>query len=126
LTSLRQVVGSTIISYITSSRSHALGVISRAEKADQICSVSDYVWALKIPPSPSYSPSSYSANKLSSPRTFDIKKTGDFIVIGDQTSANVVIVKRDPATGLLGPQLASLGVGIVGTAEEDNGLSAVL
>jgi len=60
------------------------------------------------------------------PRTFDIKKTGDFIAIGDQTTANVVVVKRDPVTGRLGPQVASLRVGIVGTPEQDNGLSGVL
>lgn len=60
------------------------------------------------------------------PRTFDINKAGDMVAIGDQTTANVAIVKRDPGTGYLGPQLASLRVGTVGTAENDNGLSAVL
>jgi 6-phosphogluconolactonase (cycloisomerase 2 family) len=60
------------------------------------------------------------------PRTFDIATAGDFMVIGDQTTANVVVVKRDPTTGQLGPQLASMRIGTVGTAESDNGLSAVL
>lgn len=60
------------------------------------------------------------------PRTFDVKKTGDYVVIGDQTTANVVVLKRDTTTGKLGPQVASLRVGTVGVAENDNGLSAVL
>jgi len=60
------------------------------------------------------------------PRTFAINKAGDMIAIGDQTTANVVVVKRDVVTGDLGPQIASLRVGNVGTAESDNGLSAVL
>lgn len=60
------------------------------------------------------------------PRTFDITKTGDFVVIGDQTTANIVVVQRDPETGTLGPALASMRIGSVGTAESDNGLSAVL
>ncbi|KAG0650147.1 putative 6-phosphogluconolactonase [Hyphodiscus hymeniophilus] len=50
------------------------------------------------------------------PRTFDINKAGDMIAIGDQTSANVAIVKRNITTGELGPQLASLRVSTVGTA----------
>lgn len=60
------------------------------------------------------------------PRTFDITTAGDFVVIGDQTTANVVVAKRDPETGKLGPQLATLRVGTAGVAENDNGLSAVL
>jgi 6-phosphogluconolactonase (cycloisomerase 2 family) len=60
------------------------------------------------------------------PRTFDINKAGDLVVIGDQTTANVVVVVRDPVTGLLGPQLASLRIGAVGTPENDDGLSAAL
>ncbi|TVY84604.1 putative 6-phosphogluconolactonase [Lachnellula suecica] len=60
------------------------------------------------------------------PRTFAINKAGDMIVIGDQTTANVVVVKRDTVTGALGPQIASMRIGTVGTAENDNGLSAVI
>jgi 6-phosphogluconolactonase (cycloisomerase 2 family) len=60
------------------------------------------------------------------PRTFQINKPGDLVVIGDQTTANVVVVKRDITTGLLGPQVASMRIGTVGQAESDNGLSAVL
>ena len=60
------------------------------------------------------------------PRTFDISKAGDFMVIGDQTTANVVVVKRNASTGRLGPQVASLRIGSTGTPESDNGLSAVL
>jgi len=60
------------------------------------------------------------------PRTFQINKAGDLVVIGDQTTANVAVVKRDVTTGLLGPQVASMRIGIVGHAENDDGLSAVL
>jgi len=60
------------------------------------------------------------------PRTFDISKDGEFVVIGDQTTANVVVVKRDPTTGKLGPQLVSMRIGSTGHAENDDGLSAVL
>lgn len=60
------------------------------------------------------------------PRTFSINSAGDLVVIGDQTTANVVVVERDPTTGLLGTQLASLRIGSAGHAESDDGLSAVL
>ncbi|CZR55570.1 uncharacterized protein PAC_05458 [Phialocephala subalpina] len=60
------------------------------------------------------------------PRTFQVNQEGDLVVIGDQTTANVVVVKRDVSTGLLGPQVASMRIGSVGQAENDNGLSAVL
>lgn len=60
------------------------------------------------------------------PRTFAINKAGDLAVIGDQTTANVVVVKRDPETGLLGTQVASMRLGTVGRPENDDGLSAVL
>lgn len=60
------------------------------------------------------------------PRTFSINKAGDLVVIGDQTTANVAVVKRDATTGHLGPQVASMRIGTVGQAENDNGLSAVV
>jgi hypothetical protein len=48
------------------------------------------------------------------------------VVIGDQTTSNVVVVERDVTTGLLGAQIANLRVASVGTPENDNGLSSVL
>lgn len=60
------------------------------------------------------------------PRTFDINKAGDYIAIGDQTTANVAIVKRDPATGKLTGQAASLRIGNAGTPENEDGVSAVV
>jgi 6-phosphogluconolactonase (cycloisomerase 2 family) len=60
------------------------------------------------------------------PRTFAIAKAGDLVVIGDQTTANVAVVKRNNETGLLGPQVASMRIGSIGQPENDNGLSAVL
>jgi 6-phosphogluconolactonase (cycloisomerase 2 family) len=59
------------------------------------------------------------------PRTFSINKAGDMVAIGDQTTANVVVVARNVATGALGPQIASLRIGSVGTPENDDGLSDV-
>ncbi|KAH7139553.1 Lactonase, 7-bladed beta-propeller-domain-containing protein [Dendryphion nanum] len=60
------------------------------------------------------------------PRTFDINKAGTFVAIGDQTTANVAIVKRDPATGKLTGQVANLRIGAAGTPENEDGVSAVV
>ncbi|KAH8654526.1 Lactonase, 7-bladed beta-propeller-domain-containing protein [Tricladium varicosporioides] len=60
------------------------------------------------------------------PRTFAINKAGDMVAIGDQTTANVVIVKRDTETGLIGAQIANMRIGSAGRAENDDGLSAVV
>ena len=60
------------------------------------------------------------------PRTFAVNKAGDLVAIGDQTTANIAIVKRDNITGKLGTQVATLRVGTVGTPENDDGLSSVL
>ncbi|KAF2473412.1 3-carboxy-cis,cis-mucoante lactonizing enzyme [Lindgomyces ingoldianus] len=56
------------------------------------------------------------------PRTFDINQAGDYVAIGDQTTANVAIVKRDPATGKLTGQAATLRIGSAGTPENEDGL----
>jgi 6-phosphogluconolactonase (cycloisomerase 2 family) len=60
------------------------------------------------------------------PRTFQINKAGDMVAVGGQTSASVVILKRDAATGKLGDQLASIVLPPVGRAGEEDGLSAVV
>jgi 6-phosphogluconolactonase (cycloisomerase 2 family) len=60
------------------------------------------------------------------PRTFDISKNGSFIAIGDQTTANVAIVKRDTTTGKLTGQAATLRIGSAGTPENEDGVSAVV
>jgi 6-phosphogluconolactonase (cycloisomerase 2 family) len=60
------------------------------------------------------------------PRTFDINAAGDYVAIGDQTTANVAIVKRDTATGKLKEQVASLRIGSAGTPENEDGVSAVV
>lgn len=44
------------------------------------------------------------------PRSFEINKAGDYVAIGDQTSDNVAIVKRDTETGKLGPLVANLTI----------------
>jgi 6-phosphogluconolactonase (cycloisomerase 2 family) len=60
------------------------------------------------------------------PRTFAINKAGTLVAVGGQTSANVAVVARDPATGKLGALLASLPVGSKGTDGGEDGLSAVV
>ncbi|KAH6644457.1 Lactonase, 7-bladed beta-propeller-domain-containing protein [Boeremia exigua] len=60
------------------------------------------------------------------PRTFDISNTGDYVAIGDQTTSNVAIVRRNKSTGRLGDLVASLRIGAAGTPESEDGLSAVV
>ena len=60
------------------------------------------------------------------PRTFSINKAGDLVAVGGQTSANVAVIARDPATGKLGALLATLPVGNKGTDGGEDGLSAVV
>lgn len=60
------------------------------------------------------------------PRSFDINGDGTMVAIGGQTSSNVAIVERDPATGRLGGLLANLAVGRPGAEMNEDGLSAVI
>ncbi|KAK4228691.1 putative carboxymuconate cyclase [Podospora fimiseda] len=60
------------------------------------------------------------------PRTFAFNKDGTLVAIGGQTSSNVAIVARDPATGKLGRLVANVQVGQKGRAGEEDGLSAVV
>lgn len=60
------------------------------------------------------------------PRTFQINSAGDLVAVGGQTSSNVAILKRDPVSGKLGDQVASLVVATPGRAGEEDGLSAVI
>ena len=60
------------------------------------------------------------------PRTFSINKGGDLVAVGGQTSSNVAIIARDPATGSLGEVLASVQVGSAGRDGQEDGLSAVV
>lgn len=60
------------------------------------------------------------------PRTFSINAVGDMVAMGGQTSATVAVVKRDVATGKLGPLLATLQIGSPGTVNNEDGLSAVI
>jgi 6-phosphogluconolactonase (cycloisomerase 2 family) len=62
------------------------------------------------------------------PRSFEINKAGTFVAIGDQTSDNVAIVKRDVKTGKLGALAANLT--ITGPSDPDSenpvGLNTVI
>jgi 6-phosphogluconolactonase (cycloisomerase 2 family) len=60
------------------------------------------------------------------PRTFVINKAGDFAAIGDQTTANVAIVKRNPVTGALGQLVSSLRILSTGQPETETGVSTVV
>jgi 6-phosphogluconolactonase (cycloisomerase 2 family) len=60
------------------------------------------------------------------PRTFSINSAGTLVAIGDQTTANVVIVSRNTTTGLLGSLVANLRIGSTGIPENENGLSSVV
>ncbi|KAI1171900.1 putative isomerase YbhE, partial [Nemania sp. FL0916] len=60
------------------------------------------------------------------PRTFQINKAGTLVAVGGQTSSNVAIITRDPATGALGDLVASVQVATPGEAQQEDGLSAVI
>ncbi|KAJ2984976.1 hypothetical protein NUW58_g5781 [Xylaria curta] len=60
------------------------------------------------------------------PRTFQINKAGDLVAVGGQTSSNVAIIRRDPATGKLGALVANAKVATPGREQEEDGLSAVI
>ncbi|RJE20211.1 hypothetical protein PHISCL_07450 [Aspergillus sclerotialis] len=60
------------------------------------------------------------------PRTMVINRVGDLVAIGDQSSSNVAIVRRDPQTGELGEELADLKVGQPGKVGASEGLSSVI
>jgi 6-phosphogluconolactonase (cycloisomerase 2 family) len=60
------------------------------------------------------------------PRPFDINKAGTYVAIGGQTTSNVAIVSRDPATGKLGGLVANLNIAPRGTYGGEDGLSSVI
>ncbi len=60
------------------------------------------------------------------PRTFAVNAAGDLVAVGGQTSSNVAVLARDPATGRLGDLVASVQVASPGTPGQEDGLSAVV
>ncbi|PYH97272.1 6-phosphogluconolactonase [Aspergillus ellipticus CBS 707.79] len=60
------------------------------------------------------------------PRTLVINRAGDLVVIGNQASSNVAVVKRDPESGELGEEVASLQIGEPGKVGTAQGLSSVV
>lgn len=60
------------------------------------------------------------------PRTLVINKAGDLVAIGDQSSSNVAVVKRDLQTGKLGDMVANLQVGQPGEVGTAQGLSSII
>lgn len=60
------------------------------------------------------------------PRTMVINKAGDLVAIGDQSSSEVVVVRRDVRTGRLGGKVAGIKVGEEGEVGTAQGLSSVI
>ncbi|RHZ43936.1 lactonase family protein [Aspergillus thermomutatus] len=60
------------------------------------------------------------------PRTFVINKAGTLVAIGDQSSSNIAVGLRDPASGKLGGQVANIQVGEPGKPGTSTGLSRVI
>lgn len=60
------------------------------------------------------------------PRSFVVNKAGDLVAIGNQVSSNVVVVKRDVATGKLGEKVAELEVGSKGELGTEQGISGIV
>lgn len=59
------------------------------------------------------------------PRSFAVNKAGTFVAIGNQNSATVAIVKRDPVTGNLGDLAARISIGATGS-DGNGGMSSVV
>ncbi|MCJ1445578.1 MAG: hypothetical protein MMC23_006083 [Stictis urceolatum] len=59
------------------------------------------------------------------PRTMVINKAGDMVAVGNQNSAEVTVVQRDPGSGKFGSLLGSVVVGSQGT-DGNGGLSSVI
>lgn len=60
------------------------------------------------------------------PRTFVINRVGNLVAVGGQTSSTVVILERNIATGMLGGIVAEALVGVPGTENNEDGLSAII
>ncbi|OGM50012.1 hypothetical protein ABOM_001267 [Aspergillus bombycis] len=60
------------------------------------------------------------------PRSFVINKKGDLVAVGNQDSSTVVILKRDPQTGKLLSEVASLLVGEAPAEGTWGGLSSIV
>ncbi|KAF2746332.1 putative isomerase YbhE [Sporormia fimetaria CBS 119925] len=60
------------------------------------------------------------------PRSFAFNKAGTLVAIGGQTTANIAIVARDPATGLLGKLVANINLSPRGTYGGEDGVSSVV
>ena len=54
-----------------------------------------------------------------------INKAGDMVAVGNQNSAEVTVVQRDPGSGKFGSLLGSVVVGSQGT-DGNGGLSSVI
>lgn len=102
------------------------GFLYATNRNDKSFSPDDSVASFSISSTGSISFLNLTSSYGTYPRTFAINKAGTFLAIGDQTTANVAIVARDPTTGLLGSEVASLRIGSAGTPENEDGLSSVV
>lgn len=60
------------------------------------------------------------------PRTMAVNRAGDLVLVGDQSSARVVVLERDVKSGKLGEVVASLDVGEEGEVGTAEGVSSVV
>lgn len=60
------------------------------------------------------------------PRSFVINRKGDLVAVGNQDSSTIVIIKRDPKTGKLLNEVASLLVGEAPAEGTWGGLSSIV
>jgi len=97
-----------------------------ANRVDKSFSGNDSLATFAVDASGLLSFKQFSSSYGTYPRTFQINKAGTLVAIGDQTTANLAIVKRDSSTGLLGALVANLRIGETGLPENENGLSAVI
>ncbi|KAB8213104.1 Lactonase, 7-bladed beta-propeller-domain-containing protein [Aspergillus novoparasiticus] len=59
------------------------------------------------------------------PRTFSVNEKGDYVAVANQETSNVVIIERDPKSGTLLKEVASLRVGLLPQPGEWMGLSSI-
>lgn len=97
-----------------------------SNRNDKKFSPNDSITQYSISPNGSLTWTDITSSYGTYPRTFDINKAGDFVAIGDQTTANVAIVARDTKTGKLGAKVGDLRIGAAGRPENEDGLSAVV
>ncbi len=97
-----------------------------ANRNDTSFDPADSITEFTISPNGTLAFSALSSSYGHYPRTFDINPAGTFVAVGNQFTANVAIIQRDPVTGKLGNHVADLNVGPPGSPLKGDGLSDVI